>query len=312
MLEKRNISNGIAAVDLFSGCGGMSLGFERAGFDIRAAFDKWGPAIDVYRKNFEHPIFEQDLSDVDVSAKEVLNFKPALIFGGPPCQDFSTAGFQDESRGRAALSVSFAEIVARVKPRWFVMENVATIKNTNAFKTVCSLYRDAGYGLTCKVLDAAYCGVPQTRKRMFIIGGYDEPENFLEDILTSGLSDTPMSIRDYLGDSLGIDHYFRVPTNYSRRGVFSIDEPSMTIRAVDRPIPPGYKGNPNDSAPISEARALTPKERSYIQTFPKEFEFFGGKSDINTMVGNAVPVNLAKYVASALAKYIKRNSGERQ
>ena len=290
----------------------MSLGFERAGFDIRAAFDKWGPAIDVYRKNFEHPIFEQDLSDVDVSAKEVLNFKPALIFGGPPCQDFSTAGFQDESRGRAALSVSFAEIVARVKPRWFVMENVATIKNTNAFKTVCSLYRDAGYGLTCKVLDAAYCGVPQTRKRMFIVGGYDEPENFLEDILTSGLSDTPMSIRDYLGDSLGIDHYFRVPTNYSRRGIFSIDEPSMTIRAVDRPIPPGYKGNPNDSAPISEARALTPKERSYIQTFPKEFEFFGGKSDINTMVGNAVPVNLAKYVASALAKYIKRNSGERQ
>lgn len=312
MIEKRNISNGIAAVDLFSGCGGMSLGFERAGFDIRAAFDKWGPAIDVYRKNFEHPIFEQDLSDVDVSAKEVLNFKPALIFGGPPCQDFSTAGFQDESRGRAALSVSFAEIVARVKPRWFVMENVATIKNTNAFKTVCSLYRDAGYGLTCKVLDAAYCGVPQTRKRMFIVGGYDEPENFLEDILTSGLSDTPMSIRDYLGDSLGIDHYFRVPTNYSRRGIFSIDEPSMTIRAVDRPIPPGYKGNPNDSAPISEARALTPKERSYIQTFPKEFEFFGGKSDINTMVGNAVPVNLAKYVASALAKYIKRNSGERQ
>nr|WP_302807956.1 DNA cytosine methyltransferase [uncultured Adlercreutzia sp.] len=312
LIEKRNISNGIAAVDLFSGCGGMSLGFERAGFDIRAAFDKWGPAIDVYRKNFEHPIFEQDLSDVDVSAKEVLNFKPALIFGGPPCQDFSTAGFQDESRGRAALSVSFAEIVARVKPRWFVMENVATIKNTNAFKTVCSLYRDAGYGLTCKVLDAAYCGVPQTRKRMFIVGGYDEPENFLEDILTSGLSDTPMSIRDYLGDSLGIDHYFRVPTNYSRRGIFSIDEPSMTIRAVDRPIPPGYKGNPNDSAPISEARALTPKERSYIQTFPKEFEFFGGKSDINTMVGNAVPVNLAKYVASALAKYIKRNSGERQ
>ena len=264
MIEKRNISNGIAAVDLFSGCGGMSLGFERAGFDIRAAFDKWGPAIDVYRKNFEHPIFEQDLSDVDVSAKEVLNFKPALIFGGPPCQDFSTAGFQDESRGRAALSVSFAEIVARVKPRWFVMENVATIKNTNAFKTVCSLYRDAGYGLTCKVLDAAYCGVPQTRKRMFIVGGYDEPENFLEDILTSGLSDTPMSIRDYLGDSLGIDHYFRVPTNYSRRGIFSIDEPSMTIRAVDRPIPPGYKGNPNDSAPISEARALTPKERSYM------------------------------------------------
>ena len=101
-------------------------------------------------------------------------------------------------------------------------------------------------------------------------------------------SASPLTIRDYLGDSLGIDHYFRVPTNYSRRGVFSIDEPSMTIRAVDRPIPPGYKGNPNDSAPVSETRILTPKERSYIQTFPEEFEFFGSKSDVNTMIGNAV------------------------
>lgn len=311
MPDKQNISNGIAAVDLFSGCGGMSLGFENAGFDVRAAFDKWAPAIDVYRKNFNHPIFEQDLSDVDSSIEEVSKFAPAVIFGGPPCQDFSTAGFQDESRGRAALSISFAEIVTRVKPRWFVMENVATIKNTNAFKKVCSLYRSSGYGLTCKVLNAAYCGVPQTRKRMFIVGGFGEPDNFLDVLLDSGLSDKPMSIRDYLGDSLGIDHYFRVPTNYNRRGVFSIDEPSMTIRAVDRPIPPGYKGNPNDSAPVSEVRVLTPKERSYIQTFPKDFGFFGGKSDVNTMIGNAVPVNLAKYVASALASCIESKGGER-
>lgn len=89
-----------------------------------------------------------------------------------------------------------------------------------------------------------------------------------------------------------------------------MDEPSMTIRAVDRPIPPGYKGNPNDSAPVSEARCLTPKERSYIQTFPENFEFFGGKSNVNTMIGNAVPVNLAKYVASTLSRYISKHSGE--
>ena len=92
--------------------------------------------------------------------------------------------------------------------------------------------------------------------------------------------------------------------------MFSIDEPSMTIRAVDRPIPPGYKGNPKDSAPLNEVRCLTPKERSYIQTFPKSFDFFGGKSDVNTMIGNAVPVNLAKYVASALGCYILERSGE--
>ena len=268
------------------------------------------PNIEVYRKNFNHPAFEQDLSDVKGSVDAIEAYSPTVIFGGPPCQDFSTAGFQDESRGRAALSISFAEIVTTIKPQWFVMENVATIRNTNAFKAICELYRKSGYGLTCKVLNAAYCGVPQSRKRMFIIGGLGEEDGFLEDSLQSGLADKPMSIRDYLGDKLGIDHYFRVPTNYNRRGVFSVDEPSMTIRAVDRPIPPGYKGNPKDSAPVDEVRCLTPKERSYIQTFPESFDFFGGKSDVNTMIGNAVPVNLAKYVASALACYIFERSGE--
>ena len=310
MIGENGANNAIPAVDLFSGCGGMSLGFESAGFEVRAAFDKWAPAIEVYRKNFTHPIFEQDLSDVAASVELVSSYSPAVIFGGPPCQDFSTAGFQDETRGRAALSISFAEIVTTVKPRWFVMENVATIHRTNAFKTACELYKKAGYGLTCKVLNAAYCGVPQSRKRMFIVGGLGEEDGFLEEFLQAGLSDKPMSIRDYLGDRLGIEHYFRVPTNYNRRGVFSIDEPSMTIRAVDRPIPPGYKGNPNDSAPVSEVRCLTPKERSYIQTFPESFEFFGGKSDINTMIGNAVPVNLAKYVALSLARYIAERNGE--
>ena len=136
-------------------------------------------------------------------------------------------------------------------------------------------------------------------------------DDFLDE-LESHLAKKPMTIRDYLGDSLGIDYYFRVPTNYSRRGVFSIDEPSMTIRAVDRPIPKGYKGNPKDSAPVSEVRCLTPKERSYIQTFPKSFKFSGGKSDVNTMIGNAVPVNLAKYVASALLRHIEQESASHE
>lgn len=302
-------SNNFTAVDLFSGCGGMSLGFENAGFKVLAAFDNWTPAVEVYRKNFDHPIFEQDLSDVEASAAIIRKLAPTIIFGGPPCQDFSTAGHQNENGGRAILSVAYAKIVSQVRPQWFVMENVATIRNTRSFKHACEIFREAQYGLTCKVLNAAYCGVPQLRKRMFVVGGIGETDDFLDDALDKGLSDKPLTIRDYLGDSLGIDHYFRVPTNYSRRGVFSIDEPSMTIRAVDRPIPPGYTGNPNDSAPVNETRILTPKERSYIQTFPKDFEFFGSKSDVNTMIGNAVPVNLANYVAQALMGYITGKDG---
>lgn len=298
------MSVNIKCIDLFCGCGGMSLGFEASGFNVVAGIDNWKAAIQVYEKNFNHPVLEKNLLDVDGAVELISEYAPDLIIGGPPCQDFSTAGYQDENRGRAILSVCYSQIVSRVRPKYFVMENVATIQNTKSFSKAISNFRAAGYGLTQMVLDAAYCGVPQTRKRMFVVGMLGATDGFLDKELHRNLAQKPMSIHDYLGDSLGIDYYFRVPTNYNRRGVFSVYEPSMTIRAVDRPIPKGYKGHPNDPVPVEQVRCLTPKERSYIQTFPEDFQFMGGKSDINSMIGNAVPVNLAKYVGSALMRYI--------
>lgn len=301
MASKKKLS----CIDLFCGCGGMSLGLQKAGFDVKAGFEFWDSAIRVYAENFKHPVIKQDLSNVDESVSKIAPFKPDLIVGGPPCQDFSTAGHQNEGLGRAVLSVHYSQIVCQILPKFFIMENVANIKNSQSFKKVIENFKKAGYGLTQRVLDAAYCGVPQTRKRMFIIGGLNEKDDFLGNELDAALSDKPMSIHDYLGDKLGTEYYFRVPTNYTRRGVFSIYEPSMTIRAVDRPIPKGYKGNVNDSAPLHMARCLTPKERSFIQTFPDSFNFIGSKTDLQTMIGNAVPVNLAKYVGQALLRYLK-------
>ena len=292
-------------VDLFCGCGGMTLGLEKAGFKVLAGFDNWKPAIDVYGANFQHPVILLDLSDVKSAIIEISKFTLDIIVGGPPCQDFSTAGLQDESKGRAILSVCYSEIICSIKPQYFIMENVAAIRNTKSFQLAINNFRKVGYGLTMKTLDASYCGVPQIRKRMFVIGGLNSVDDFLKQELENKLSDKQMSIFDYLGDTLGIENYFRVPTNYNRRAVYSIYEPSMTIRGVDRPVPSGYKGHPLDSAPVSTTRNLTPKERSYIQTFPKDFKFFGGKSDMNTMIGNAVPVNLAKYVGEALLRYIE-------
>ncbi len=297
-------------VDLFCGCGGMSLGIEKAGFNVVAGFELWEPAMRVYAANFKHPVLKQDLSNVEESVAKIAQFKPELIVGGPPCQDFSTAGHQDESLGRAILSVHYSEIVATLHPKYFVMENVANIRKSQAFKKVIRNFKSAGYGVTQRILDAAYCGVPQSRKRMFLVGALGEEDEFIGEELDKALADKPMSIYDYLGDKLGTEYYFRVPTNYTRRGVFSIYEPSMTIRAVDRPIPKGYKGNANDSAPLHMARCLTPKERSYIQTFPNTFRFEGSKTDQQTMIGNAVPVNLAKFVGTALMRYIKNKQKE--
>ena len=156
-------------VDLFSGCGGMSLGFQNEGFEIAAAFDNWAPAVRVYRDNFNHPIY-----DLDVTTQESLaliqKIEPEMIVGGPPCQDFSSAGKRDETLGRADLTLSFANIVAACKPNWFVMENVPQILKSKILKEAITVLKKADYGISYEVLDACYCGVPQARKRFFLVG----------------------------------------------------------------------------------------------------------------------------------------------
>lgn len=295
----------IRTVDLFSGCGGMSLGFQNADYDMIAAFDNWKATIEVYKNNFNHPIYEFDLAD-EKSKLFIKDLNPDLVIGGPPCQDFSSAGKRDDTLGRAGLTISYAEIVNMVRPEYFVMENVTRITKSEILKNAMLILKNAGYGITMKVLDASYCGVPQARKRFFMIGSLRERDDFLMPYLTKNISKEQMTIHDYLGNSLGIEHYYRHPRSYKRRGVFSIYEPSPTIRGVNRPIPKGYPKHHGDTATISEnVRPLTTIERSYIQTFPKTFVFKGSKTSLEQMIGNAVPVKLGEFVANALGTYIK-------
>src|SRR5574344_2187821 len=90
------------------------------------------------------------------------------------------------------------------------------------------------------VIDASHCGVPQKRKRFVLIGKLGESDSFMEDYLIEMQSEKEMTVFDYLGDSLKIEYYYRHPRSYARRGVFSIYEPSPTIRGVNRPMPKGY------------------------------------------------------------------------
>ncbi|MBR6283471.1 MAG: DNA cytosine methyltransferase [Muribaculaceae bacterium] len=294
-------------IDLFCGCGGLSLGFQNAGFKITAAFDWWDAALQIYQKNFNHPAIKRDLSVVD-DLSDIEQLCPDFIIGGPPCQDYSTAGHMDETKGRAALSVSFANIVKSIKPKYFLMENVAAFEKSRTLKNINTIFTDTGYGLSQLILDASKCGVPQKRLRFITFGVLGGTEKAAIDYFRSGLSEKSMTLRDYFGNSLGFEHYFRVPTNYSRRGIYSIDEPSMTIRGVDRPVPKGYKGHPADSAPLSPMiRTLTYQERSWIQTFPKDFVWLGSKTSINQIIGNAVPVKMAEYIANCIKKYIIEN-----
>ena len=297
-------------VDLFSGCGGLSLGFQKQGFDVVAAFEYWDAAITCYKANFSHPIIKADLSDVKSAVEEIQRFSPDMIIGGPPCQDFSHAGKRIEA-GRAVLTDAYAEIVTAIMPRCFVMENVDRARGSNAYACARRMFKDAGYGLTEVVLDASLCGTPQKRKRFICFGMIGQQDGFADHEFQDGQSDKPMTVRDYFGDTLGFEFYYRHPRNYCRRAVFSIDEPAPTMRGVNRTVPKGYPGHPNDACAVTEKlHALTTGERALIQTFPADFKWVGSKTDVEQMIGNAVPVNLAQYVARVVKKIIERETND--
>lgn len=295
------------AVDLFCGCGGLSLGLTKSGIDVIAGFENWNEAIKIYELNFNHKIYNLDLGDIENAVGEISKLKPDLLAGGPPCQDFSSAGKRNEKLGRADLTVCYAKIILGVTPKWFLMENVDRAAKSKAFEEAKNLLSKE-YGITQVILDASFCGVPQRRKRVFLIGKKGEADGFLDTFISKRLSGKPLTVKEYLGNNIEVEYYYRHARSYARRGIFSVDEPSPTIRGVNRPIPPSYKFHQGDATnDLSKVRPLTTKERSLIQTFPPSFKWSDlPKSTLEQIIGNAVPVNLAKFVGRAIMAYENR------
>ena len=291
----------VRTVDLFSGCGGLSLGFAQAGFDIVAAYDNWPLASQVYSQNFSHPVHLFDLTNVPAAVRQLKEESPNVIIGGPPCQDFSIAGNRVEAR-RASLTVAFARICCGVRVPLAVMENVYNIEKSRTLAQAKRIFKKAGYGLTTQVIDASLAGVPQMRRRLFLIAQLGGSDDHFREELNRRLAATPMTVADYFGKRLNVQYYYAHPRSYQRRAVFSIHEPSATIRRVNRPIPKTYVRHPADKAPISRAvRVLTTAERAEIQTFPRDFVFLGSSSQQEHLIANAVPVKLAHFVAKTIA-----------
>lgn len=284
----------LKVVDIFAGCGGLSKGFSQAGHNIVAAIDSWRPAILCYRANFpNHAAIELDLSDFSTAANAIRYFDPDIIIGGPPCQDFSQAGTRIESE-RAALTLIFAKLVAEIKPTYFLMENVARAQKSTTYAKARDIFKKANYGLTESVLDASLYGVPQRRKRLIVIGGRNAADGEFSPFIQAREGLIPSTVRAVYPD-FGVEYYYRHPRSYSRRAVFSIDEPSPTIRGVNRPRPQSYASHKNDASSDKNIRALTFPERALIQTFPSDYVWPSqNAADLEQMIGNAVPVKLAK------------------
>ncbi len=112
-----------------------------------------------------------------------------------------------------------------------------------------------------------------------------------------------MTVGEYFGGELEIEHYYRHPRSYSRRAVYSIDEPAPTVRTTHRAPAPGYRRHKLDSADPREVRALTPQELARVQTFPNRWQWHGSRTQITRMIGNAVPPAFAAYLGRAILAY---------
>jgi DNA (cytosine-5)-methyltransferase 1 len=287
--------------DLFCGCGGLSSGFQSAGHEIVFAADIWSRARLVHDANFDHASRKLDLSDVVEAAFAVARESPEIIVGGPPCQDFSVAGLRTEA-ANADLTVAFAEVVRTCRPLWFVMENVPAAASSRAWAIARRRLGAAGYGLTELTLDASLYGVPQLRKRAFMIGRMDENEGFLDEDVQDQRAERSLTVREYLGDEFGLEFYYRHPRHWGRRAIYSIDEPAATIRSTNRPIPPKYTAHPLDAAPIEGIKPLSCFQRARLQTFPPDFAFDKSLApvEVDMMIANAVPMHLAEVLADCV------------
>lgn len=173
-------------IDLFCGCGGLSKGFEMAGFEVEVAVDVWKDAIETYNHNHKNAVaICEDIHNLnDEFLNKIIERGEVVgVIGGPPCQGYSTVGTRDVNDPRNHLYLEYCRIVEKIKPEFFVIENVKglTTLSGGAFKNdIINRFQKLGYYVEYKILNAANYGVPQNRHRVFFVGmkkkGFEFPK----------------------------------------------------------------------------------------------------------------------------------------
>ena len=328
-------------VSFFAGAGGLDLGFQKAGFDVIWANEYDKEIWETYEKNHKNTILDKR-SIVDISSDEVPDCDG--IIGGPPCQSWSEAG---SKRGiadkRGQLFYEFMRILADKKPKFFLAENVSGMllpAHKDALENIKQMFNDIGYNLSFQLLNVSDFGVPQDRKRVFFIGYRNDLEIKFQFPKCSTL-ENKITLEDAIGDlkhnvlpakegnytngnNCSISNHEYMIGDFStifmsRNRVRSWDEQSFTIQAGGRhaPIHPQapkmkfIEQNIRVFVPGKEQlyRRLSVRECARIQTFPDDFIFYYNSVVAGyKMIGNAVPVNLAKFLAESIKQQIELNS----
>lgn len=326
-------------ISLFSGAGGLDLGFEKAGFEIIAANEYDKTIWDTYEKNHNAALIKEDIRTMPSSAFPDCDG----IIGGPPCQSWSEAGSLkgiDDDRGK--LFFEYIRILKDKQPLFFVAENVSGMLSklhSKAVKQIILLFEDAGYDVFIKLINASDFNVPQDRQRVFYVGFRHDLNvrfSFPEPLKTAKptLKDAIYDLRDSAipgkeknktnGNNCKVlNHEYFIggfsPIFMSRNRVRSWNEQSFTIQASGRqaPIHPQapkmIKVEKNvqkfEDGKESLYRRLSIRECARIQTFPDDFIFiYNNLNDGYKMIGNAVPVEMAYNIAKQIKKYLPLES----
>lgn len=342
--------NEINVVSLFSGCGGLDLGFEAAEFKIHFSADILEPACQTLRKMWQNTYVygpPKDSGDILTLSADIIYKKTGLVpgqvdvlIGGPPCQSFSMAAAQRFLKGdinfkrkgydcekNGSLIFEYLRLVKELRPKIFLMENVPgiiEIDNGKTYSNLCEMYNIIGYKLQKPILlDAADYGVPQKRRRVFLIGSTSSiefkmpngdygdnlfakyPFNTVAQALVGLTPDTPNNeSRSHKSSSIERYKTLNIGEREKLGRVDRLDpkKPSKTV------IAGGSNGGGRSHLHPYIARTLSVRESARLQTFPDHYIFEGKNGRQFTQVGNAVPPFLAEQIARQIAKqYFNRN-----
>ena len=328
-------------IDLFCGCGGLSLGFEKAGFEPILAIDLWKDAIETYNHNRTNKVAKcieiQKISNEDL---EKLKKECVGVIGGPPCQGFSTVGKRETTDPRNQLYKEYCRVVEIVNPDFFVLENVKgllTLEKGFFKNDIVDKFSKLGYTVVFKVLNAANYGVPQNRERVFFVGTKNGKFSFPKEFdYTIGCADAisdllnsydKMPLTNYQSEMKGEnkvlynnDLTFHTPDTISviskipdGGNIKSLPKEYWNIRKYNKAFERMSSTSPSNTVDTghrnyfhySENRIPTVRENARLQSFPDSFYFTGCKTSQYKQVGNAVPPKLAYAVAKEIKKSLK-------
>ena len=293
-------------ISLFSGAGGLDLGFIMAGHEIIWANDIDKDAVETYRHNICENIIQGDITTLN------LNDIPDgdMVVGGFPCQGFSQANLKRSiDDGRNILYRYFCKVVELKKPKFFIAENVKgilSLGNGTVIQQIISDFEILGYTVNVKLVNMADYGVPQTRQRVIIVGQNQSVPTVKFHFPKQTNSHNGVDLPKWISIKAAIEHFpdpdlpndvlnhicsvYKVTyRNFTGHRKTDSEKPSPTILARGN-----GKGGVCAIPHYNGLRRLTVRESASIQTFPEDFFFCGAMGSCYRQVGNAVPVRFAK------------------